>query len=67
VKVTQIAFPESVSAAVYASGIYASHGQNPISNARDNVFSDGVADELANVAGSPDSGYLATLTIGVSV
>jgi protocatechuate 3,4-dioxygenase beta subunit len=67
VKVTQIAFPEGVSAAVYASGVYASHGQNSISNARDNVFADGVADELATVGGSPTSGYTAALTIGVSV
>jgi protocatechuate 3,4-dioxygenase beta subunit len=67
VKVTQIAFPESVTAAVYASGVYASHGQNPTANASDMVFSDGVADELATVSGNPASGYLATLTIGVSV
>ena len=67
VKTTQIAFPESVSAAVYASGVYASHGQNSTTNARDNVFSDGVNDELATVSGSPASGYTATLTIGISV
>jgi protocatechuate 3,4-dioxygenase beta subunit len=66
VKVTQIAFPESVTADVYASGVYAAHGQNPIGNARDNVFSDGVADELATVSGNPASGYMATLTIGIS-
>jgi protocatechuate 3,4-dioxygenase beta subunit len=67
VKVTQIAFPESVTAAVYASGVYAARGQNPTGNARDNVFSDGVADELATVGGSPASGYNATLTIGISI
>jgi hypothetical protein len=64
VKTTQIAFPESASAAVYTSGVYASHGQNSTSHARDNVFSDGVNDELAAVSGSPDTGYAATLTIG---
>ena len=32
-KVTQIAFPENVIAAVYATGVYASKGQNPTSNA----------------------------------
>jgi protocatechuate 3,4-dioxygenase beta subunit len=67
VKVTQIAFPETVSAAVYASGVYASHGQNPIGNAGDMVFADGVADELATVSGSPAGGYSASLTIGISV
>ena len=65
-KTTQIAFPESVSATVYAAGVYASHGQNSTTNARDNVFSDGVNDELATVTGSPASGYTATLTIGIS-
>jgi protocatechuate 3,4-dioxygenase beta subunit len=34
VKVTQIAFPEDVTAAVYRSGVYASKGQNPTTNAR---------------------------------
>jgi protocatechuate 3,4-dioxygenase beta subunit len=67
VKVTQIAFPESVTAAVYASGVYASKGQNPTSNASDMVFADGVQNELASVVGSPTSGYTATLTVGVSV
>jgi len=36
VKATQIAFPESASAAVYATGVYASKGQNPTTNASDN-------------------------------
>ena len=67
VKVTQIAFPESVSAAVYASGVYASRGTNPTSNANDNVFSDGVASELATVTGDPTNGYNATFRIGISV
>jgi protocatechuate 3,4-dioxygenase beta subunit len=67
VKVTQIAFPENVTAAVYASGVYASKGENPTSNATDNVFADGVQNELANVVGSPTSGYTATFTVGVSV
>jgi protocatechuate 3,4-dioxygenase beta subunit len=67
VKTTQIAFPESVTATVYGSSIYASRGQNPTTNSRDNVFSDGVNDELATVTGSVNAGYTATLTIGVSV
>ena len=67
VKVTQIAFPESVSAAVYASGVYASRGTNPTSIANDNVFSDGLASELATVTGDPTNGYNATFRIGISV
>jgi len=66
VKTTQIAFPESISSAVYRTGVYASHGQNSTTNASDNVFADGVQDEMATVAGDA-SGYTAMLTIGISV
>lgn len=67
VKTTQIAFPENVSSAVYRTGVYASKGQNTTTNTSDNVFSDGVQDEMATLTGDPTSGYSATLTIGVSV
>ncbi len=66
VKVTQIAFPENISSQVYVQGVYASKGQNTTSNARDNVFSDGVDDELATVTGTVASGLTASLTIGIS-
>jgi len=65
VKVTQIAFPENVTAAVYGSGVYASHGQNPTGNASDMVFSDGVTGELATLAGDTASGYTATFQLGI--
>jgi protocatechuate 3,4-dioxygenase beta subunit len=67
IKTTQIAFPESISAAVYVSGVYASKGQSPTSNASDNVFSDGVINELATVTGNTMNGYTATLNIGIAV
>ena len=67
VKTTQIAFPEDVSAAVYRTGVYAAHGQNSTTNARDNVFADGVQDEMATVSGNTTSGYTASLQIGISV
>jgi len=66
VKVTQIAFPEDVTAAVYATGVYASRGSNPTSNTRDNVFSDSVASELATVSGDPSSGYRAIFRIAIA-
>ena len=66
-KTTQIAFPENISAAVYRTGVYASKGQNTTTNASDNVFSDGVQDEMATVSGDTSSGYTGTITIGVSV
>ena len=65
VRTTQMAFPEDVTAAVYAQGVYASRGQNPTTNSRDNVFSDGVSNELATMTGNVTSGYTASLQIGV--
>ena len=67
VKTTQIAFPESITAEVYASGVYASKGQSPTKNASDNVFADGTTTEMATVSGSADAGIEASLTIGISV
>jgi protocatechuate 3,4-dioxygenase beta subunit len=67
VKVTQIAFPEAVTAAVYQTGVYASRGQNPTTNARDNVFSDGVELELATLVGDPAAGYTAAFQVGVAL
>jgi protocatechuate 3,4-dioxygenase beta subunit len=67
VKTTQIAFPESISASVYRTGVYASKGLNTTTNASDNVFSDGVQDEMAALSGDAASGYTGTITVGVSV
>lgn len=67
VKTTQVAFPETVSATVYRTGVYASHGQNTTTNSSDNVFSDGTDHELATLTGDTSSGYTATLTVGISV
>jgi protocatechuate 3,4-dioxygenase beta subunit len=67
VKVTQIAFPEDVTAAVYRTGVYASKGQNPTTNARDNVFSDGVSAELVALAGDTSTGYTGNFQVGVAL
>ena len=67
-KVTQIAFPEDVSASVYRTGVYASSGQNPTTNSRDGVFSDGVANELITITGGDTTnGYTGTFQVGASV
>ena len=66
VKTTQIAFPESVSSAVYATGVYASKGQNTTTNSRDNVFADGTEGEMATVTGTVTGGYTGTLQIGIA-
>lgn len=67
VKTTQVAFPESVTASVYRTGVYAAKGQSTTNNASDNVFSDGTQTEMATLTGDTTSGYTATLTVGVSV
>lgn len=68
VKVTQIAFPEDVTAQVYRTGAYAAGGQNPTTNARDNVFSDGVANEMITLTGGDaTSGFAATFQVGVAL
>jgi protocatechuate 3,4-dioxygenase beta subunit len=67
VKITQIAFPEEINNAVYASGVYASKGANPTKNNTDMVFSDGVSSELATMSGNTSSGYTATFTVGIAV
>ena len=67
IKSTQIAFPEEVTAAVYRTGIYASSGQNPTTNTRDNVFSDGHASQLVALVGDTTSGYSGTFQVGVAI
>ncbi|MGQ0735512.1 MAG: intradiol ring-cleavage dioxygenase [Acidobacteriota bacterium] len=67
IKVTQIAFPEAVSAAVYGTTAYAAKGQNPTSNSGDSVFRDGVASQLATLVGDATRGYTASSEIGVEV
>jgi len=67
VKTSQIAFPEEINSAVYASGVYASKGQNPTKNTNDNVFSDGFTSELATLTGDMSAGYNATFQVGVTL
>ena len=65
--VTQIAFPDEVSAAVHTSGVYAARGESPTRNAADSVFRDSVAQQTATLTGDPDRGYHATFQLGVAV
>ena len=66
-KVSQIAFPEDVTAQVYLTGVYAAKGQSTTTNARDNVFADSVSQEMITLSGSTTSGFTGTFTVGVSV
>ena len=67
VKVTQIAFPESLNNTVHASGVYASRGTNPMSNLADGIFADSLSSEIVTPSGSVSAGYAATFQVGVSV
>ena len=67
VKTSQICFPEDINSAVYATGVYASKGQNPTKNSNDGIFSDGFTSELATMNGNTGSGYDATFQVGVTV
>ena len=64
---TQIAFPESVNNTVHTSGVYASRGTNPMSNAADGIFADSLSSELVTPTGSPDSGFAATFHIAIAL
>ena len=66
IKVTQIAFPESVNNTVHASGVYASRGSNPMSNLSDGIFADSLSSEIVTPSGSPSWGYTAAFQIGIS-
>jgi protocatechuate 3,4-dioxygenase beta subunit len=65
-KITQIAFPETTSAAVYRTGPYALRGTNPTSNAQDSVFADSLGAELASVSGDAANGLSASFRVVIS-
>ncbi|MBZ4191426.1 intradiol ring-cleavage dioxygenase [Niabella beijingensis] len=64
--VTQIAFPTDVCNTVYTTAAdYKARGTQDTANARDNVFADSLAAELATVTGTVAAGYTLSHTIGV--
>ena len=67
VKVTQVAFPEAVNNTVHGTGVYASRGSNPMSNASDGIFADSLSSELITPTGDAASGYAAAFQVGVSI
>ena len=69
-KTSQLAFPVATCQQVYnnVSGYSASIANlAAISFDSDNVFSDGVSLELVSITGDNSAGYVATITIGISV
>ena len=63
---TQFAFPDAVTAEVYASPL---HGKGPNTSvtriADDGVFTDGAGTEMLAVFGSAEAGYVAGIVVGV--
>jgi protocatechuate 3,4-dioxygenase beta subunit len=66
-RTSQLALPEDVCEAVYASGGYSNSTSNlsRVSLESDNVFRDGWSAELAAVTGSVAQGYTATLDVAI--
>ena len=67
IKVTQLAFPESASKAVYMQGPYAGRGPNPVGNASDGFFRDGLAPLLVALTGNPVMGFSAMARIEIAI
>lgn len=65
---SQMAFPQAVTQAVYASPLYAARGQNSSVSgfAQDNVFSDGTAYQMLSLDGDTVAGYLGRLAVGIA-
>jgi protocatechuate 3,4-dioxygenase beta subunit len=67
VKVSQMAFPESINNAVHSTGVYFASGRglNPVSNTADGIFADSLSNELVTPVGTPAVGYTAFWRIGI--
>jgi protocatechuate 3,4-dioxygenase beta subunit len=65
---TQLAFPQAITEAVYDSTLYAARGQNTsvTSFAQDGVFSDGTSLQMVTITGDVDSGYAASIVMGIA-
>jgi protocatechuate 3,4-dioxygenase beta subunit len=68
VRTSQLAFPEDVCNAVYATTGYSQSVTNlrGITLATDGIFRDGATLQMATMSGSVDAGLVATLTVGIS-
>ena len=65
-KVTQLAFPETIDNSVHTSGAYASRGVNPMSNLADGIFADSLSSEIVTPTGSVNGGFNAAFQVGIS-
>lgn len=64
---TQLAFPQAVTRAVYASPLYRAHGQNTSVTgfADDMVFCDGTSTEMLDISGDVTEGFMGRLVLVV--
>lgn len=69
IKTSQFTFPLATLNEAYTASGYATSVSNlsRVSFASDNVFSNGTALQMTSVTGNPSQGYVATLTVGVSL
>jgi protocatechuate 3,4-dioxygenase beta subunit len=66
-RTSQFAFPDSLNTTVYTtSALYTPHGTNTITNGNDNVFSDGVSEQLLNISGSVAAGFTTDHTFTIN-
>jgi protocatechuate 3,4-dioxygenase beta subunit len=64
---SQLAFPDTVTSAVYATPLYAAKGDNPTKASNDGIFSDGVTYQMPILtANAATGGYDAELTVGIA-
>lgn len=68
---SQMAFPDALNRSVYATPLYAGHGQNTsvANNMADMVFGNSATDlsyQLAAISGDATTGYTASLAVGIN-
>ena len=69
IKTSQFGFPTATLAEAYTASGYSASVRNlaKISYATDNVFSDGTSLQIVSVTGNATQGFVASLTVGVSL
>jgi hypothetical protein len=65
---SQLAFPIDITQAIYAVSANYPRGQSSFTSfSQDGIFSDGVANQLVSMSGDPNTGYVAALTVGITI
>jgi len=66
VSTSQLAFPQAITQAVYATALYGFRQNTSVTSfAQDNVFADGTADQMVTISGDTAAGFSASLVVGV--